>query len=247
MIKNIRNISFAVVFLMVINSSLYAVQNVTVKISTVLAASICAASSYTLCKKFPGKIDGLMLVGLSSLLTATAYYVLIRTTPVGRIKRANALLDELARHTLARTKFENEKIFFDTVQDIYLTDDLPLISAYNHLVNLMPTMHYAFSLINKASAEVGKNVFLQEECEASLSRANQFFKNISDAIKFIRAHKDYLQQLSIYKENVLHEKQTIAQEQMAFAQFQITHAQHGNLLLKWLKALFRGKKRLHRI
>lgn len=237
---------FAVVFLMQINSLLYAVQKTTVKISATLVASVCAVSSYTLYKKFPGKIDELMLAGLSSLVTVITYYVLDRTTPVGRIKRANALLDELARHTLARTKFKNDKIFFDTIQDIYLTDDLPLISAYNHLVNLMPTMHYAFSLINKASAEVGKDVFLQEECEASLSRAKQFFKNISDAIKFIRAHKDYLQQLNIYKENALQEKQTIAQEQMAFAQFQIAHAQHSNLLLKWLKAFFR-RKRLHRI
>ena len=89
-----------------------------------------------------------------------------------------------------------------------------------------------------------KDVLLQEECDASLSRANKLFRNIADAIKRIREHKDYLSQLTLHKESLAQEKQTIAQEQMALAQLQMAHAQQGNTLLKWIKwvkALVWGK------
>lgn len=213
------------------------IQSTTANITTATVAAACAAGSYKLLQEFPGNYVP-ALIGASSIITAVAYYMLHRSTPAGRLKRANVLLSELARHTLTRTTFDTDRMFFDTVQDVYLTDDLPLISAYNHLIALVPTMHYAFSLINKARAEVGRDVLLQEECDASLSRANALFRNISDAIKRIRAHKDYLPQLNIYKENLLHEKQTIAQEQAALAQLQMAHAQQGSTVLKWFKAIF---------
>ena len=145
------------------------------------------------------------------------------------------MLNDIARHTLARIEFDNDKLFFDAVQDVYLTDDLPLISAYNHLLYLVPTIHYALSLINKASAQVGRDVLLQEECDASLSRANILFSNISSAIKRIRDHKDYLAQLSIYKESLAQEQQTIAQQQLANAHQDIAQAQQSSKFLKWLK------------
>jgi hypothetical protein len=218
-----------------------AIQNSTANAVTFFVASVCAGSSYTITQELPGKIHTASLLGVSAVVTAAAYYLLHRATPLGRIKRANTLLNELCRHTLARVTFDTDRAFFDAVQDVYLTDDLPLISAYNHLIALVPTVHYALGLINKASAQVGKNVLLQEECDSSLHRAHKLFKNISDAIKRIREHTDYLPQLNIYKENVLHAKQTIAQEQMALAQLQMAHAQQGNTLLKWLKALLWGK------
>ena len=220
-----------------ISSPISAIQESTANGGTVAVAALCAGASYTIARKFQ-KISPLALVGVSTLVTAGTYFMMHRSTPIGRLKRANALLNEVARHTLVRITFESERAFFDTVQDVYLTDDLPLISAYNHLINLVPVVHYALSLINKASAEVIKNVLLQEECDACLSRANEFFKNIADAIKRIRAHKDYLPQLTIYKENLLNQKQTIAQEQMALAQLQIAQAQQTSALLKWLKAWF---------
>ena len=216
-----------------------AIHHSTANMGTIVVACLCTGGSYAITKELPGTVHPVALIGVSSLITALSYYVLHRSTPIGRIKRANLLLNELARHTLTRTTFDNDRAFFDAVQDVYLTDDLPLISAYNHLLNLVPTVHYALSLINKASAEVARDVLLQEECDASLSRANKFFRNISDAIKRIREHKDYLSQLNIYKESLLHEKQTIAQEQIALAQLQMAHAQQSNSVLKWLKAIFR--------
>ncbi len=216
----------------------HAIYTPTANMGTVLVACLCSGGSYAIIKEMPGTVHPLVLAGVSCVITAGSYYMLHRSTPTGRIKRANVLLNELARHTLTRTTFDSDRAFFDAVQDVYLTDDLPLISAYNHLIDLVPTVHYAFSLINKASAEVGKDVLLQEECDSSLYRANKYFKNISDAIKRIRDHKDYLPQLNIYKESLLHEKQTIAQEQIALAQLQMANAQQSTTLLKWLKAIF---------
>lgn len=244
MLLMIRNSKIKIYFFLSIVTaqlSVEAIQNSTADICTILAACFCSGGSYRLMQEWPEKIHPATLFGISSLVTAMAYYMLHRSTPLGRIKRANVLLNELSRHTLTRTTFDSDKVFFDAVQDVYLTDDLPLISAYNHLISLVPTVHYAFSLINKASAEVGKDVLLQEECDASLSRANKFFRNISDAIKRIREHKDYLAQLGIYKENLVQEKQTIAQEQIALAQLQIAQSQQSNVLLKLFKALFWGK------
>jgi len=234
MIKNIKIILPALV---IFSFSLQAIQNTTVYVGTGLVATLCAGGSYTIHNKMQ-PISPFIFGSVSFLMTAATYILLQRGTPAGRIKRANILLNDVARHTLARTCFNNEKTFFDAVQDVYLTDDLPLISAYNHLTALLPSVHYALCLINKASAEVGKDVLLQEECDASLSRANILFKNISDAIKRIRGHKDYLPQLTIYKENLAHQQQTIAQQQLAAAHQDIAQAKQSSLWVKWLKFIF---------
>lgn len=235
MIKNIKTTTSLVLALSLCNFQAQAIQNSTADICTALVATFCAGGSYKLVSDMPGKIHPGVLCGASCLVTAISYIALHRSTPAGRINRANLLLNDIARHTLARTHFDNDRAFFDVVQDVYLTDDLPLISAYNHLIDLVPTVHYAFCLINKASAEVCKNVLLQEECDASLSRATLLFNNISDAIKRIRDHKDYLSQLSLYKESLLQEQQTIAQQQMANAHQQVAEAKQSSTFLKWLK------------
>ncbi|HLW73404.1 MAG TPA: hypothetical protein VKR54_05140 [Candidatus Babeliales bacterium] len=235
--KNIKiNISL-VLLISVSPLSLQAIQSSTANICTLLLASLCAGGSYKIVQDAPVKIYPGVLIGASCVMTAVAYYVLHQATPAGRIKRANLLLNDIYRHTLARTHFDNDQSFFDAVQDVYLTDDLPLISAYNHLIDLLPRVRYALGLINKASAEVNRDVLLQEECDASLSCANKLFKNISDAIKRIRDHKDYLSQLTIYKESLHQTQQTIAQQQMANAQQDAAHAKQSSTFLKWLKFL----------
>lgn len=239
MIKKINIKTFSFLCIIVTHFSLETIQNSTVRYVTFLVASSCTGISYTITQHFPKKIHPAILVGMSSMITCTMYYILQQSTPEGRLKRATTLLNKISRHTLARTTFTNDAIFFDAVQDIYLTDDLPLISAYTHLISLVPIIHSASHLINKASAQAGKNVLLKKQCTMLSTRTNKLFKNISDAIKRIRAHDAYLSQLTIYKENLLQEKQTIAQEQMALAQLQSAHAQQGNTLLKWLKAIFK--------
>jgi hypothetical protein len=227
-----------ILVLFLCNVSLQGIQSSTADMGTALVAAACAVGSYKISIDTPQLFNPAVFAGISCVVTAATYHLLHKATPAGRIKRANVLLDEIARHTLARVAFDEESLFFDAVQDMYLTEDLPLISAYNHLISLVPTMHYTLSLINKASAEVGKDVLLQEECDASLSRADMLFKNISDAIKRIRDHKNYLSQLSIYKESLMQEKQTIAQQQMAYAQYNIAQSQQSSTFLQWLKFIF---------
>lgn len=235
MIKNTKTTTSLLLVLSVYSFQTQAIQSSTADMCTALVAALCAGGSYKIVSDMPVVIHPAILGGASCVITAMSYYVLHQSTPAGRIKRANILLNDIARHTLARTHFDNDKTFFDAIQDVYLTDDLPLISAYNHLLYLVPTIHYALCLVNKASAEVGKDVLLQEECDASLSRANVLFGNISDAIKRIRDHKDYLSQLSIYKESLAQEQQTIAQQQMANAHQQVAEAKQSSKFLKWLK------------
>lgn len=242
MLTNIKIKTFSLLILITFSFSLQAIQDSTASMWTTFTALACAGCSYKIMQEMPGQISPTALIGISSVITGIAYYGLQQATPAGRIKRANLLLNDLARHTFARTHFETDQAFFDAVQDVYLTDDLPLISAYNHLIDLIPTVHYAFGLINKATAEVRRDVLLQEECDASLSFANKLFRNISNAIKRIREHKDYLSQLSIYKESLLQEQQTIAQQQVANAHQDIVHAKQGLALLKWFKFLFGYRK-----
>lgn len=230
-----------VLTILVVSFPVMAIQDSTANNLSAVVAVVAAASSYKINKAFPRDAHGAVLVAATCLTTAVAYCLFHRSTPRGRLKRAHVLLNELGRHTLTKTSFETDRAFFDVVQDVYLTDDLPLISAYNHLISLVPTLHYAFSLTNKASAQAGRDVLLQEECDVCFCRANKFFKNTSDAIKRIKEHKDYLSQLNIYKEGLLYAKQTIAQEQMALAQLQMAHAQQSSSFLKWLKAICWGK------
>jgi hypothetical protein len=232
---------FLLLIILILHFPSQAIQKSVVHSCTTLVASACAGCSYAIAHKIPGYIPPFIFVGMGSLVTVATYYGLQQFTPAGRIKRANILLNDIIRHPFARMHFGNDQAFFDAVQDIYLTDDLPLISAYNHLINLVPVMHHAFGLINKASAEVHKNSLLQKKFNKSLRRAKKLFRNISDAIKRIREHKDYLSQLAIYKESLLQEQQTIAQQQIANAQQEVALAKQGSTLLKWIK-FFLGKK-----
>ena len=206
-------------------------------------AAVCVGGSYAVLKNASVKENSFpkFFIGASLIATGMSYTFLHSMTPAGRIKRANILLNELARHTLARTYFDNQQLFYDAIQDEFLREDLPLISAYNHLISLLPQIHCAFGLINKAAVEVGTVASLQEEYNSSLASANELFRNISLALKRIREHKDYLSQLTIYKESLNNAKQTIAQEQMAFAQLQMAQAQKSSTFLQWLKAVLLGR------
>jgi hypothetical protein len=243
MVKNMNRVLVIALVLSTVHAPVYAISSLTADVCSVFVATVCAGGSYRLWHNMPAKekIHPGFFGCASLVVTGAVYNFLHSTTPAGRIKRANILLNELCRHTLARTHFDDDRSFFDAVHDEYLREDLPLIGAYNHLISLLPDAHLAFGLINKAAAEVGKNALLQEEYNSSLSCANELFKNISAALKRIREHKDYLPQLTIYKDSLNNAKQTIAQEQIALAQLQMAQAQQSSTFLKWLKAILWGK------
>ena len=117
----------------------------------------------------------------------------------GELREVEPALGFEAREGL-RGGLDEDNSFFDAVHDVYLTEDLPLISAYNTLIDLVPVVHNALALVSKASAQSGRDASLQERCDSLRCVAHQFLNNISQSLKRIRAHKDYLPQLRIYKE-----------------------------------------------
>jgi len=232
-----RKITFCLM-IATVSCPLLAIQKTTANINAGLFTILSAVGGYQGYIKSNGAAHPAFFGAASITVSSAMYYFLHSITPEGRLKKANKHLDDLERHKLVKNSFNNNKSFADAVNDIYLTDDLPLISAYNHLIKLLPSIHYAFGLISKASAEVGKDSLLQEQCDSASSRAKTLFGNMSDAIKRVRENKDYLAQLQIYKEFLASEKKAELQEQMVSAQLQMAHAQSSNTLLKWLKALF---------
>jgi hypothetical protein len=243
MIKNMSRATVVILVLSTLHVPTYPISSSTADLGAVFVAGACAGGSYKLWRDMPAleKIHPAFFGCASLVATGAVYLFLHSVTPAGRLKRANILLQEISRHTLAKTHFDDERSFFDTMQDEYLREDLPLISAYNHLISLLPDTHLAFGLINKAAAEVGRDTLLQEEYNSSLACANELFKNIAEALKRIREHKDYLPQLTIYKESLNSAKQTIAQEQIALAQLQMAQAHQSSTFLQWLKAIFLGR------
>jgi hypothetical protein len=235
-------------FVLGCNIPIQAIQKTTANILASIVAMGSTAASYKGYILAQEQIHPAFFGVADVVFASMVYYYLHTFTPEGKLKKAHTLLDELRRHKLVKNRFDIDKKFFDTVYDIYLMDDLPLISAYNHLIELLPISHAATGFINQASAEVGKNVALQEECDVALSMSKQFFNNLANALKKIREHKDYLEQLKLYKEFLSSEKQAQMQEQMlqvnydlAHSQSQIAASQQSSTFLKWIKFLFFGK------
>lgn len=240
-LKNVKILTYIVLFNSIITTIVYPIQQKTALFGTASVALLSAVASYKAWLLSNKQIHPAIFYAPSSLLIACAYHHLQSITPQGRLNRATILLNDLSQHILINNSFSSDNAFFDAVHDVYLTDDLPLISAYNHLIELLPNAHYAFSLISSAASQAEKNSPLQEACETALLRAKKLFTNMSNAIKLIRAHKDYLTQLQIYKEFLANEKQLASHQQMVIAQQNIAHAQQSSNLLKWLKALFWGR------
>jgi hypothetical protein len=218
---------------------IYGIQKNTVYLGTSLTAIIGGLGSYKTWSFLKNDIHPAVFGIITTALTSSVYFYLYKFTPEGRLRKADILLDELMHYKLAKFPFNNDKEFFNTVHDVYLTHDLPLISAYNHLIYLVPMVQRVFWLIHKSSIEIPKrNYILRNNYIITLKNIKKTFRNISEAIKRIRAHKDYLPQLQIYKEFLINDKQVMVQEQMAHAQIKMAHAQQSSTLLKWLKALF---------
>jgi len=231
--------SFLLFTILTMNFSLSALRYSTVNACTALVAFGCASCSYTLAREMAMSRHAYGLASISALITGATYYALYQLTPSGRCKKANILLKEIARYPFANTYFNNEQEFFDAIEDVYLTCDLPLIKAYNDLVQIVAKIACALDLINKSLDQTGSNKTLKKKCKKLLCEGNRLFKNIGRAIKFIRGHKDYLAQLSIYKDSLLRQQEIIAQQQMAHAHQEAVALKQSSFLLKVLRFFFK--------
>lgn len=178
----------------------YAISQKAIYATTGLTAVASGVASYLAIPAFKSEFHPAVFGAASVIGTSSVYYGLSYFTPEYRLKKAHALLKQLSKRSLIHYSFVEDRAFFDAVHSIYLTHDLPLISAYNHLVFSLPAVQEAFTLIRKAAAETGNDKKLKVRCKLALAQAKNVLKYISHAIKRIRDHKDYLPQLRIYKE-----------------------------------------------
>ncbi len=239
--KRIRTLIFGIM-LATTTFNTFAIQLKTARILSGVVGVTSLASSSVLWKNVHPAYFGLM----SAVISALSYYVLYQVTPEGRLYEANVVIGQLNQTLLVSNSFTDKDIFFKALQDIYIEHDLPLISAYQELVILLPAARHAYSLLDKACAEVEDNCKLAEKCGVALSQAQRLINNITTAIKRIRDHKDYLSQLKIYKQFLSAENMTgvqaqiaVSQQSIALSHQQIAGAQKSSNLLRWLQAIFR--------
>lgn len=225
-------IVFALIFF-----PLHSLQKTTAHACVGGSAIVSLGLSYALKSRFKENINPIVLGVVGTGLVYFFHSFLYSFTPEGRLKKAHEMLADITTHTLIRVHFEDDKHFFNTLHDVYLTDDLPIIGAYNHLIGLLSHIHYIFGLINHASAEIGKDSLLQEKCDVLFLRAKRIFNTISQGIKRIRAHKDYLFQLKIYKEFLENGDYCASSEYLARACAQLKRVQQSSVV-KWLQDLF---------
>lgn len=218
-----------------------AIQRSTADIMTAAAGMMSLVFSYKVWTACDKKIYLHVLCAANVFFVSGIYYCLYTMTPQGRLNKVKQLLEEISENTLIKYPFDTEEAFFSAVYDIYLTNDLPLISAYSNLVELLPKINHVFGIISKISADICQNPLLQEECAIVDAQSEEIFTHISEAIKRIREHKDYLTQLKIYKEFIASEQQFFVQQQIAHSHAHIAQSQQGMAILKWLKAFFLGK------
>ncbi len=174
----------------------------------------------------------------SAVISVLSYRHLYQTTPEGKLLRATIMLEQIKKVLLAEQTFSSEEVFLKTLHEVYIAYDLPLISAYEQLVTLLPIVHQAYQLLNDVAKHVADNDELAQQTDASLIQARRFIKNITTSIKWIRAHKDYLPQLKIYKQFIATQKVTSVQELIAASHQQIAFAQKSSTVLQWLQAIF---------
>lgn len=244
MIMNIRKKALALGMISVMCMPAAAMQRSTARFLSAVVATGCAAGSYDMFSKMKG-VNPVLLASVSGIFTYMTYSYLYGFTPEGRLSRAMELLYKVRNCRLTEQSFFDDRLFFDTLHGVYLTQDLPLVTAYSQLVIAESLCREAIDLLHKALGQVFEDGRLEEKCTDVLSDANRFLSNITQAVRRIKEHKDYLTQLQMYKEWAIAEKQAFAQEQMALAQLQmanaqtqIAHTQTSRTNLKWLKAIF---------
>ncbi len=179
-----------------------------------------------------------IFAALSGLLSGVSYYYLYQITPDGRLQRVSGLINQLNKNTLATIHFYSKDKFFDAVYDIYIDQDLPLISAYCEVLNLLPLALLANQLIKTTQTEVRQNDGLAKICNSFQLHVKQLIKNITRSLKYIRNNQDYLPQLKIYKQFFAAEKACNAQEQLVASYQQLAFAQKSSTILQWLRAIF---------
>jgi hypothetical protein len=206
-------------------------QAITMKTAQILTAATGAGlfggSYYLLSNKTSISYPLAWAAGGSALATWGAWYLFRSFTPEGRVDSARRKINRVSRNPMAMQHFSNDRVFFDALQEVYIGDDLWLVSAYNEMSSLLSDARYALDLIDTARAEASSynNIHVIQQCNSLSPYARQAIINLTDGLKMVRNNPEYIKQVKIYKEMLAAEQKLQVQQQMADAQSQMAHAQ----------------------
>ncbi len=157
----------------------------------------------------------IVLIGLSGCMGSRKKTSTIRCKKrwgaAGKINRAQRILNKIeTKNILATKNFDDEATILDTIQDVKISSEWPLISAFNELNVLLIRSKKAIDLAHIAKQA---NSGFAHEANKLIARAEKIVNNISNTIKIIRNNKNYFGQLKLYKKEMQHKEKMMKEYQ----------------------------------
>lgn len=173
---------------------------------------VSATGTYWFTNKHNFSYPILWSLGAGGLTGATAYYFLYQFTPEGRYAWAQNKVRQAGCNPLSEQPFDSDSAFFDVVEDLYIGEDWWLVTAFNELTMLHEGCRAAIEQLEQARCGAMDNFSFVQQCNSLSSLARKYILNLTNAVKRIRNHKDYIPQMKEFKRMEM-EKQKLAIEQ----------------------------------
>jgi len=121
--------------------------------------------------------------------TGLVYWLMNRITPQGRFNRAKSKVEKIRNNPLALKAFASEEQLISELQEVYITHDLPLVTAFNDLSNLYQESLNAVGLLNAAMADCYEHSFVANS-KRFIAEAQSMRDNLMNVIKMVRGNND---------------------------------------------------------
>jgi hypothetical protein len=173
---------------------------------------LSTAGTYWFTSKHDFSYPAVWSIGVGGLASAATYFLLYQYTPEGRYAWAQVRVQQAGCNPLSSQPFESDAAFFDVVEDLYIGEDWWLVTAFNELTILLDGCRLALDQLDQAKAGSGDNFSFVQQCNTLSGVARKYILNMTNAVKRIRNHKDYIAQMKEFKRMEM-EKQKLAVEQ----------------------------------
>lgn len=186
-----------------------------------------AGSYYALGNTLSYPYNYLAIGGISAVTGLISWGILNSFTPAGRLSSAKKKLVAVSANPMAIQSFNEDRVFFDALQEVYITDDLWLISGFNEMSVLLDESRSALELTERARSEAARSNLLEivHECNVISPHLRRMISNLAAGLKRIRTNPEYVKQVKIHKEMLAAQAKLAVQQQVANAQTQMAHAQ----------------------
>lgn len=171
--------------------------------------------------------------GLCGIVSAGFAYLFLREfTPEVKFERAKNKLLQAETGLFATYIYESNRAFFNDMDTAYAAYDLPLAAAFKDLDRRLHLIQEAKLLFEDANSQL-ENIIFRQLCSSYIKRSYSLSRTVVDAIKRIKGHRNFTEQLKIYEKRRISEKRleiegrkASAQESNALAQHNQAWAQH---------------------